>query len=168
MKDSGDPFDVLSHAYEKMYERVAQTWHNVTDKTGPKLLHAIEDAQHKAVELDKLAEEDALKLGDWLKRDLDDAITHISETDEKFTDWLGFEATLMENAFLSMLLDTADKTTVELMQIKERAEHPYTYHTGELTGPGTLVCDACGEKLHFYKAGRIPPCPKCHATEFKR
>jgi hypothetical protein len=167
-KSAGDPFDVLSDAYEKLYERVANGWHDLTEKTGPKLLKLIEEGKEKAVELDELTEEDATKLGEWLKRDLDDAINHMAESDDKFTDWLGFEATLLESAFIGMLLDTADKTTVELMQFKERAEHPHTYHTGELTGPGTLICEACGEKLHFYRAGKIPPCPKCHETRFTR
>lgn len=167
-KSAGDPFDVLSQAYEKLYERVADAWHGLTDKSGPKLLHIIDEAKDKAVELDDLAEEDAAKLGAWLKRDLDDAITHLSETDDEFKDWLGFEVTRLESTFIGMLLDTADKTTVELMRLKEQAEHPYTYHTGEVTGPGTLVCESCGEKLHFYRAGKIPPCPKCHETEFKR
>jgi hypothetical protein len=167
-KPSDDPFDVLSKAYENLYERVAQGWHELTDKSGPKLLHLIDDAKHKAVELDELTEEDATKLGDWLKRDLDDAITHMAETDDKFSDWLGFEVTLLENMFLQKLLDTADKTTVELMQFKEQSLHPHVYHTGELAGPGTLKCENCGEKLHFYRVSKIPPCPKCHETTFVR
>lgn len=167
-QSQGDPFDVLSQAYEKLYERVAESWHNVTDKSGPKLIKTIDEARHKAVELDELTEEDAAKLGEWVKRDLDDAITHISEKDSEFADWLGFEVSMIEHTFLQMLLDTADKTTVELMQLKDRAEHPYIYHTGEVTGPGTLVCESCGEVLHFYRAGKIPPCPKCKATKYRR
>ena len=118
--------------------------------------------------IDELTEEDAEKLSAWLKRDIDDAIDHMSDADSKFVDWLGFKTELLESTFLQMLLDTADPTTVELKQIKERAEHPHEYHTGEITGPGTLICDECDEKLHFYKAGKIPPCPKCHETRYHR
>ena len=46
--------------------------------------------------------------------------------------------------------------------------HTIGYHTGEISGPGTLLCVACGTELHLHKTGRIPPCPKCHATQFKR
>ncbi|PCI18096.1 MAG: hypothetical protein COB62_07115, partial [Piscirickettsiaceae bacterium] len=34
--------------------------------------------------------------------------------------------------------------------------------------PGTLECIACKQTLNFKKTGHIPPCPKCHKTEFKR
>jgi len=109
----------------------------------------------------------AIKLVQWLKRDLQDAINYLSETGHEIKDWLGFETSLLENELFYMFLDVADKTTVELQQFKENAGHP-EYHTGEISGPGTLACDECGEKLHFYKAGKIPPCPKCHATVFHR
>jgi len=61
-----------------------------------------------------------------------------------------------------------DKTTIELDQLKARADRLGEWHTGEITGPGTLVCSACNELIHFHKTGHIPPCPKCHATIYKR
>ncbi len=163
-----DPLDALGAAYETMYERVAERLHQAKEQTGPILHKFIDEAKEKAVELDELTEEDAGKLTAWLRRDLDDAITHIAETDEKLKDWLGFETTLMESALLHMLLETADKTTVELLRLKQNAEQPYIYHTGEVTGPGMLICDECGEVLHFHKAGKIPPCPRCHKVYFHR
>jgi len=163
-----DPLDALGAAYETMYERVAKSLHNAKEHTGPLLHKFIDEAKDKAVELDELTEEDAEKLTIWLKRDLDDAIDHIAETDDKLKDWLGFETTLIESALLYLLLETADKTTVELLRMKENARLPSVYHTGEVTGPGTLICDECEEKLHFHNASKIPPCPKCHKTTFHR
>lgn len=61
----------------------------------------------------------------------------------------------------------AEKTATELMLLKLQAESA-GYHTGELTGLGTLVCDQCGDKLHFQKPGHGPPCPKCSSTHFHR
>jgi hypothetical protein len=54
------------------------------------------------------------------------------------------------------------------LKLKHDAERPYIYRTGEITGPGTLVCDNCEERLHFHKAGHIPPCPKCHGVIYHR
>ncbi len=163
-----DPLDAMGAAYETMYERVAESLKNVKEHTGPVLHKFIEEARDKAVTLDELTEEDAEKLTVWLKRDLDDAIDHLAETDDELKDWLGFETTVIESAFLHMLLDTADQTTLELLRMKENAKLPSDYHTGEITGPGSLICDECGEKLHFHKAGHIPPCPKCHGTLYHR
>ena len=154
-----DPLDAFSSAYETMYERVAENLHNAKEQTGTLLHKFIDEAKDKAVDLGELSEEDANKVTTWLKRDLDDAIDHIAETDANLKDWLGFETTLIESALLYMLLETADKTTVELLRLKQNAERPYIYHTGEVTGPGMLICDQCDEVLHFHKAGRIPPCP---------
>ena len=50
----------------------------------------------------------------------------------------------------------------------EQAREASFYHTGEVTGPGTLVCAECGKELHFHKAGHIPPCPGCRGTRYRR
>ena len=165
-KKYDDPLDALGDAYEKLYEHAAADIHKIKD-SGVELKQILDEAKNKAVELDELTEEDASKLLAWLKRDLQEAINYLSETGHEIKDWLGFETTLLESELFYLFLEVADKTTVELQQFKENAKHP-EYHTGEITGPGTLTCDECGEKLHFYKAGKIPPCPKCHATVFHR
>ena len=72
-----------------------------------------------------------------------------------------------KNAVIRLLEQAADQTKVELMKLKATAESA-EYHTGEITGPGVLMCDKCGENLHFHDAGHIPPCPKCHDTHFHR
>jgi hypothetical protein len=163
-----DPLDSLGAAYETMYEHVADNFHKAKDKTGPLLVKLIHEAKQKAEEIDDLTEEDAEKLTIWLKRDLDDVISYLSETEYALKDWLGFETSLLKNAMIHALLETADKTTVALLRMKENAHEPYDYHTGEVSGFGTLICDECGEKLHFHKAGKIPPCPQCHKTSFHR
>ncbi len=167
-KRTPDPLDALGAAYEKMYERVVENLEHAEEKTEPLLHKLIDEARDKAIELRELTEEDAHKVAEWLKRDLADVTHYLSETGRELKDWLGFETTLIETSLLDMLKKTADPTTLELLELKEQAELASTWHTGEITGPGTLVCDQCGEKLHFYKAGKIPPCPKCHGTVFHR
>jgi len=163
-----DPLDTLATAYEKMYEHVAENLHKAKDKTGSLIHELVDEAKEKATAIEEVTEEDATKLTTWLKRDLDDAINYLSETEYALKDWLGFETSLIKNAMIHALLETADKTTVALLRMKENAHEPYDYHTGEVVGFGTLICDECGEKLHFHKAGHIPPCPKCHKTSFHR
>lgn len=162
-----NPLDILAEAYEKMYERASKSFNKAKEKTGSLVHESIDEAKDKAAELEEVSHEDANKLANYLKRDLGDAMHYLAQTEREIKDWLGFETSLLEFEFLDMLLDVADRTTVGLQQFKENANHP-EYHTGEITGPGTLTCNECGEKLHFYKAGKIPPCPKCHATVYHR
>jgi hypothetical protein len=163
-----DPFDALSQAYETMYENVVSNLHKVKDKTGPVLHDLIEDAKEKIKDIEEVTEEDAKKLAVWLKRDFDEAANFVSETEYAFKDWIGFESSLIKSTFIGMMLETADKTTLELLRMKENAHEPNQYTTGEITGFGTLICDECGEKLHFHQSSKIPPCPKCHHTSFHR
>jgi hypothetical protein len=163
-----DPIDALVAAYEKMFERAAENMHAAEVKTGSVLHKAIDEAKDNAVELEELSKEDATKVSEWLKRDLDDAVSYLSETGHELKDWLGFETTLLESATLDLLLKAADKTTVESLLMKENVRQAFIYNAGEITSAGTLICDQCGEILQFYKAGKIPSCPRCHATTFRR
>ncbi len=167
-KPTDDPLDALGEVYEKLYENIVKGIRNAEEKSTAALHKIIEDARDTAVELGEVSKEEAEKLGDYLKRDLSDVIEHASKTGGELKDWLGFETTLLETEILDKLLDVADPTTVELFKLKLESRPTPTYHTGEITGPGTLTCDKCGEKIHFYRAGKIPPCPKCHETLFHR
>ncbi len=163
-----DPIDTLGEAYEKLYEHVAKSLHDAEEKTEPlfhKLLHEIRD---KASEIKELSQHDAEKIADWIKRDMIDLTNYLQETEHELKDWLGFEITLVENEFLDLLLKAADQTTAKLLQMKVKTYLTSAYHTDEIIGPGTLSCDQCDERLHFHRAGKIPPCPKCNATNFHR
>ena len=159
-----DPFDMLASAYEKMFESAAEGFHKAEKKSGELLHDLIDKAKEEAVELGEVSREDAEKLSTYIKRDL----SHMSVSGQELRNWLGYETTLLEIEFVDQLLKLADPTTVELFKFKLDSQETPSYHTGEITGPGTLLCDQCGEKLHFYRAGKIPPCPKCHATNFHR
>ncbi len=161
-----DPINILGEVYDKMFERIVEDFHKAEKKTDTLLHKLIEDAGDKAVELGEVTKEEAEKLVTYLKRDLTDALHYLSATGHELKDWLGFETALYENAIFDLLLNAADKTTFELLSMKEKLQQEAVYRTGEITGPGTLICEQCGEELHFHKAGKIPPCPKCHATTY--
>ena len=167
-KRQSDPLGALGEIYETMYEHVAENLHDAKEKSGPLIHELIDEAKEKAKKVEEVTEEDAEKLANYLRRDLDEAITYLSETEYALRDWLGFETSILKNSLIHAMLDTADKTTLALLRMKENTHKPYKYRTGETAGFGTLICDECGEKLHFHKAGHIPPCPKCHKTDFHR
>ena len=163
-----DPIDALGEAYEKLYEYVAKNLHDAENKTEPLFHTLLQEIKDKAGELKELSQNDAEKIADWVKRDMLDLANYFHETEHGLKDWLGFETTLIENEFLDLLLKSADQTTAKLLQLKVKTYLASAYHTGEIVGPGTLSCDHCYERLHFYSAGKMPPCPKCQATNFHR
>ena len=127
----------------------------------------ISEVGKKSEELKSFGEHEAAKIEDYLKRDLIDAASYLNNTGQELKDWLGFDLTLIERELLERFSLAVDKTTLELLQLKEVAANA-KYHTGELTGPGTLICDQCNRLLHFHKPGHIPPCPGCSGTRFHR
>ncbi len=169
LKPPHDPIEALGQAYEKLFETVAEDWKKVEEKAEPVLHDLIVKAKEKLLAAEEITEEQGEKLVEYLERDLQDLGRHLSEEGRELKDWLGFETALLEDYFANLLLSVADKTEVEWLKLKLQAqvEHP-VYRTGEVAMPGTFECLNCGERVHLHKAGHIPPCPKCHHTEFKR
>lgn len=164
-----DPDQRFIHAYDRMMEHLRNALEHIEHETRPALGHFIEAAQEKAVELGELSREEAEKIGNYLKRDIEDAAEYLTGPEAKeLSDWFKFDIGLIEDRLLELFTSVADKTKLELLQLEQRARRAGEYHTGEITGIGTLTCSRCGEALHFHAAGHIPPCPKCHATTFTR
>jgi hypothetical protein len=163
-----DLIESIGEAYELMLERAMEGLKKVEKKTGPVIHQLVDKARDTAIELEELSAEEAEKLASYLKRDLADSGEYLAKTGGELKDWLGFEADLVKRKLYDLMLQAADKSTLALLELKEQAAEKSVYRTGEVTGAGALVCDACGEHLHFHKAGRIPPCPKCRATLFHR
>ncbi len=163
-----DPLDRMVVAYENMLQRVEDILQKAENTAVPTLKKSLEHAREKAVELDELTREEAEKIAAYVERDLHDAADFLHKTGEEFRDWARFDMKLIENSILDMFASVADKTRLELERFADQAREATLYHTGEVTGPGTLVCSGCGKELHFHKTGRIPPCPGCHGTKFAR
>ncbi|HEC15203.1 MAG TPA: hypothetical protein ENI99_01305 [Sedimenticola sp.] len=166
--DKRDPIDRLVDAYETMLERVNSAVEKAEQTTIPALKKNIEHAREKAVELGELTREEAEKIGGYLERDMKDAGEFLARTGEEFGNWLRFDLELIESRLLESFANVADRTRVELEALAERARKASLYHTGEVTGPGTLVCTSCGKEIHFHKTGHIPPCAGCRGTEYRR
>ncbi len=171
-KHIDDPLDVFGDAYELMLERILagleeakEAAHEAKEKAEPLIHRMIEAAKKKAVELDELEAEEADKLGEILKHDLIDAAAWMDKTGGELKDWVGFEGGLIKMELMDLFQAAADKEVVDLTKLQIELEQAKV-HTGQIVEPGVLVCNECGEKLHFDKPGRVPPCPKCGGTEF--
>lgn len=159
--------DRLVAAYEKMLERMHETLERAESRV-PIFKQNLEQAREKAVELGELTREEAEKVSSYIERDIHDAAVYLSETGQQLREWWDFDLKQMEERVLELFASVADQTSLQLREMAENLRRAELYHTGEVTGPGTLLCTGCGKAMHFKKPGRIPPCPGCHATEFRR
>ncbi|MCP5419777.1 MAG: zinc ribbon-containing protein [Gammaproteobacteria bacterium] len=165
------PTPKLVHAYERMMERVKtllENFEQAEQETLPRLQQSIEHAAEKAVELGELTRDEARQVGYYLKRDLQDAGHHLADSGHDLSAWLRFDLELIEDRMLDFLSSAADQTRLEMLTFAESVERATHYYQGEITGPGTLQCDQCAERLAFYKTSLIPACPRCGATTFSR
>ncbi len=158
----------LSDAYDKMIERVHQLLDNAEHQALPVMQKTIEKAKRQAIDLQEVTAEEAEKIAAYIERDLHEAANYLQKTGHEFSSWLNFDLQLVEQRALDLFAKVADKTRLELDRLSAQANAYQTYHTGEISTIGTLVCDHCGNEIHFKKTGRVPPCGKCHHTSFKR
>ncbi len=163
-----DTLEYLVEAYDTMLKRVSDTVEKAEQSTIPALKKNIERARETAIEVGELTRDEAEKIATYLERDMHDAADFLSETGKEFKEWGKFDLELIESRLLEMFANVADKTRLELDALARQARRASMYHTGEITGPGTLVCTTCGKEIHFQKTGHIPPCSGCHGTEYRR
>ncbi|MCU7812643.1 MAG: zinc ribbon-containing protein [Candidatus Thiodiazotropha sp. (ex Notomyrtea botanica)] len=162
------PFDKLAAAYDKILQEVHEAIDSAKENALPGMKEYLDDAREKMVELGELSREEAEKVAGYVERDMKDAADYLLETGEQMSAWWRFDVQQVENRMLEMFTGVADQTKLELAKLAQRASRSSLYHTGEITGPGTLVCSGCSKEMHFKKTGHIPPCSGCKGTEFQR
>ncbi len=178
MKDSheGNVFKRLADAYEEILQHALEEYRSFrkenyeqSDRPDASPFHGfINNAKKKLIYRGEVTEDEALKLTDYLKRDLVESVQWMEKNDKEMRDWFGYESGVIKAGLLEMFAEAADQTRIDMLQFQHELEEGGQYHTGQYTVPGVLICESCAEKLHFSEVGRIPPCPKCKGTVFFR
>ncbi len=50
----------------------------------------------------------------------------------------------------------------------DKLNESLVYRTGEITHGGHFRCTECPETIEMKKPGHLPPCPKCHGSQYRR
>jgi len=159
----------LVEAYNQMMTRVRDSIDNAEAHTMPTLQKAIEQAKDQAIHLGEVSLEEAEEIGNYIKRDINDAAEYLMETSHEFSEWLMLDINIIEQKVLELFLSVADNTRIELEQLSHAACNiPSEYKSGEVTGPGSLVCSNCDQLVQFSTTDTIPECSKCGGQIFKR
>ena len=158
-----DLIEAMGESYELLLESALKKAH----QSNTAIHQVIDECRDDVKALKKLGDDEVTKLENYLKRDLIDAAQYKDKTGKDLKFWLGFDIARVKLEFWSLFSEAADQTTLALNQLKLPAES-IKYHSGEFVGLGVLVCDQCGEEMHFYKPTLIPHCSKCNHTHFHR
>lgn len=149
-----------------LYQRLSDRAAELVQEGRKTLDEALKKASEEIASSGDFTREKAEKVGEYLRRDL----AEFSNRAQKATDTVKEVAEPhrvvagMQSGLAKMLTTAADVLT----ELAGKSEQILEYKTGEVTSPGTLSCKDCGKEMHFKGTVRIPPCPQCHKTVFRK
>ena len=153
----------MESLYEKMSKAVRENLEKAGELTEETLERALKESREWARQLREHYADDVPKVVEFLRRDFQDAIRLTREQTRKKLD-----IDRLGVGVLAFVQRMAQKAGSRLDSFASRLGERLTYKTGEIAGPGTLTCLNCGQQMAIETASRIPPCPKCRGTGFRR
>jgi isocitrate dehydrogenase len=156
--------------HEALYDRFAERVREIFDAGQEKSREAMDKAMEAAREQLSAAGEFSAEQGEVFKRfmhrDLEQTARDMRAVSKEAKERLN-PSRLGAGALSSMarLLEAAGSA---LQSLSRKAEDALRYNTGDITTAGTLTCARCGQEVQLKRTARIPPCPKCHGTEFRK
>ncbi len=158
-----------THKLVTAYTDFMKHLHETMEDTIHSFAEALEISKEKTSELHELTQDELNKLSSNVKRDIEHAAQNLSKNSDadSLTEWFKFDIELLENFTLDAFLSVADKTRLEIAKIEQLAI-THKYESGDITAPGTFICDACGKEIAFKTTSAIPECPSCNAKTFIR
>ncbi len=164
------PSHHLISAYNQMMKEMRNTFEQA-DPNDMSLQKSLDLARHQAVHLGEVSAEEAYEIGEYIKRDINDAAEYMMDSSAEFYDWLMLDIEIIERKVIDLFLSVADHTRIELEQFKQPtalSEQIPIYKSGEITGPGSLICENCGKTKPFLSSDEITDCIKCGHDRFIR
>lgn len=146
-----------------LYEKLAARTADLLEEGKKTFEEALKRAKEELASAGDFSREQADKLGEYVRRDLKENADKARKAVIKAVEPQRVVAGV-QSAFTRILTSAAETLT----ELAERSEKSLEYKTGEITSSGTLTCKECNAEMHMTKTTRIPPCPKCHKTIFRK
>ena len=163
-----DKREKLVAAFEHMVESVGAALHEAEEALEPTIDEMVHNAEVLARDLYSLSQEEAESLGSTLKRDIHKANEVLNRQSRELKDWWSFDVEVVEDKFVEMMTQIADKTWLEVRAFESGAHPANRYRSGEICNPGSFACRACGEKSELIAIGQLETCESCGGDEFRR
>jgi len=146
-----------------LYEKLAARTADLIEEGKKTFDEALKKAKDELSSAGDFTREQADRMGEYVRRDLKQNADRAREAVMKAIEPQRLAAGA-QSAFSRILASAAETLT----ELAERSEKSLEYKTGEITSAGTLTCKECEAEMHMTKTTRIPPCPKCHKTVFRK
>jgi NAD-dependent SIR2 family protein deacetylase len=148
--------------YQKMAARAAE----ILGEGRKTLDEALKKAGDEITAGGGYTREQAEKIGAYLRRDLTEVGRKAQQARNAVLEAVEPHRVVagMQSGLARLLTTGADLLT----ELAGKSEQVLLFKTGEVTSPGTLTCKDCGKEIHFKATVRIPPCPQCHKTVFRK
>ncbi|MFO7576489.1 MAG: hypothetical protein R6W66_02050 [Pelovirga sp.] len=149
-----------------LYGKILHRTEELLDSGRKSLDDALKKAAEELTAAGQFTREQTERTMNYVRRDLQHTSDHLKTARTSLKDAVAPQrvAAGAQSLFAKILSSAAD----QLSEWAEKAEHLIEFRTGEITSPGTLTCRNCGEELHMKRTAKIPPCPKCHQTLFRK
>jgi isocitrate dehydrogenase len=152
--------------YDRFAERVREIFDAGQEKSKEAMEKAMESAREQLAAAGEFSAEQGEVFKQFMRRDLEQTALDMRALGHEAKERL-HPARLGAGALSSMarLLEAAGSA---LQNLSRKAESALRYTTGDITTAGTLTCVQCGQAVQLKRTSTIPPCPKCHGSEFRK
>lgn len=149
-----------------IYEKIISRTEELLGSGRKSLDEALKKAGDEISSAGTFTREKAEKISTYVKRDLQHAIDSAGKGKNTVKEAVDPQriAVGAQSFFSKILFNTAET----LGDWAKKSEQSLEFKTGEVTSPGTLTCKECSEDIHIRKTGKIPPCPRCHNTIYRK
>ncbi|SEA46082.1 Zinc-ribbon containing domain-containing protein [Desulfuromusa kysingii] len=149
-----------------VYEKIVSRTEELLEGGRKNLDEALKKASDELSSAGTFTREQAEKISSYVRRDLEHAFANAKKGKETVKEAVDPKRIVAgaQSLFSKVLLNASET----LSDWAKKSEQQLEYKTGEVTSPGTLTCKNCKEEIHMRHTGRIPPCPKCHETRYRK
>lgn len=149
-----------------LYEKIISRTEELLGSGRKNLDEALKRAGEDLSSAGNFTREQADKVSTFVKRDIQHVVDNAGKNSEAVKEAVNPKriAVGAQSIFSKILSNTAET----LSGWAQKSEQNLEFKTGEITSPGALTCKDCGEVIHMRKTAKIPPCPKCHKTVYRK
>ena len=149
-----------------LYEKIIARTEELLGSGRKNLDEALKRAGDDISSAGNFTREQAEKVSRFIKRDIQHTVANAGKGKDTMKEAVDPKRLAVgAQSFFSKILSHTAET---LSSWAEKSERQLEFKTGEITSPGALTCKGCGEVIHIKKTAKIPPCPKCHQTLYRK